>query len=159
MNLERLRTFFSYEPLSGVLRWRCDHGRAKKGARAGTPHPKGYLRVRLDGKNLYVHRVIWALVRGEVPPSQIDHQNGRRSDNRWGNLRLATPTTNQHNRRTASARSKTGVLGVGRVSPNSWSARITVSRRSKLIGCFPSPEAAYAAYVQAKRELHAGNLL
>jgi len=104
-----------------------------------------------------MHRVI-----AEANPGQIvDHVNGNGLDNRRRNLRIATPSLNQANRRVAIGRH--GVKGVhyipytqnkgkrwDRAKP--WKAEITVSRRTISIGYFKTKDEAAAAYdVAAKR--------
>ena len=46
-------------------------------------------------RTLYLHRAIM----GELDGLQVDHINGNGLDNRRANLRLATGSQNQHNRR------------------------------------------------------------
>lgn len=44
------------------------------------------------------HRVIWYYFKGEIPEGmEIDHRNGKPSDNRLENLRLVTPKENMNN--------------------------------------------------------------
>jgi hypothetical protein len=74
-----------------------------------TPQGSGYLQCVIDTKHYYQHRVIWFYVFGEWPPSQIDHANGIRSDNRVENLRLARPSDNSYNR---AGKQSSGVKGV-----------------------------------------------
>lgn len=67
---------------------------------AGTPVgavcADGY--VRLGGRRngyLYAHRVIWETVHGPIPLGlEIDHVNGRKADNRIGNLEAVTKAQN-----------------------------------------------------------------
>lgn len=101
--VEKLRSYFTYKRSTGELRWAVQKSaRAPVGALAGTPHSKGYLRVMVDGKNMYVHRIAWAIVHGEFP-LQIDHKNTNRADNRLRNLRPATNSQNNHNKKTRKA--------------------------------------------------------
>ena len=94
---------------------------------------------------------------GRWPQKSIDHINGDGSDNRWANLRDVDQKTNAQNLREAHADNKAGLLGVhkGRKYAR-WKAAIYVDGKTKKLGLFESAEAAHAAYVEAKRLLHAG---
>lgn len=105
--VSRLREIFTYDRETGVLT------RIGKGP-AGTLFSTGHLQVFADGSCIGVHRIAWALVTGEYPTLEIDHINGDGTDNRWCNLRLATSSQNNQNRRI-STRNKSGVKGVFRV--------------------------------------------
>ena len=70
--------------------------------------------MKFLGQEIGVHRIAWALHHGEYPLLEIDHINGDGADNRLCNLRLATSSQNNQNRRLSS-RNKTGIKGVFRV--------------------------------------------
>lgn len=106
------RQFFTYNPTTGALTWRRDHGPLRRGALAGGLS-RSYLTLKFCGKSYLVHRVCWMVQTGEVPPPIIDHANGKPGDNRWANLRAATPSENAFNvafRRTAKKRLPIGVI-------------------------------------------------
>jgi hypothetical protein len=65
---------------------------------------------------------------------------------------------NMQNIRLASKNNATGFLGVHRQG-SKFRSRIRVNGRNVSLGMFETPEAAYAAYVAAKRNLHRGNTL
>lgn len=90
-------------------------------------------------KGLYLHRLIM-----DVPPgSFVDHVNGDPLDNRRENLRLASLQLNAVNRRYDNT--KSGFRGVSR-QRGVWRAEITIVRKRKHLGCFPSKEEAARAY-------------
>ena len=62
--------------------------------------------VKPNGKQgtLFLHRFLMDVTDRNV---EVDHINGSRCDNRRSNLRICSPSENQHNRRTSS-RSTTG---------------------------------------------------
>jgi hypothetical protein len=92
---EDLKKFLHYDPETGVFTWIAKP--AKKivvGTVAGNPLPNGYLRISLNKKEQYSHRLAWLYSYGHMPPDQIDHINGVRDDNRLTNLRLANQGEN-----------------------------------------------------------------
>ncbi len=111
LDVSRLRELFSYDPITGELRRLTTRNAGKI---AGTLFNTGHLQVDVDGKMTGVHRIAWALHYGEYPADEIDHINGDGADNRICNLRLATSSQNNQNRRLSS-RNKTGVKGVFQV--------------------------------------------
>jgi hypothetical protein len=94
-----------------------------------------------------------------MPTTEIDHLNGDRADNKWANLRAASRSTNNQNRRAAHKNNKLGILGVRQVENGRFLARIRVDGQLRRLGTFTSSEQAHAAYLDAKRTLHQGNTL
>jgi hypothetical protein len=135
--VEYLRERLDYTPETGELRW-------KNGKRAGA--------VILDGR-YRVHRVIWKWMTGEEPPDSIDHADRNDRNNRWDNLRVATPTDQVRNRQRPRG-STNPYCGVYQSSKGSWIARIRISYKMHNLGSFPSPEEAAAAYEVAARKTH-----
>lgn len=100
-----------------------------------TMMPNGYLKGKLSGHHLYAHRVIWALHIGSLPTNHIDHANGDRSDNRIENLREATRSENQRNRKIP-ANNSSGALGVSwNKRMGKWQASIWNGHRLEYLGC------------------------
>lgn len=135
----------------GALYWKVStNRRITVGSRAGTENTSnGKLRraVRVLGKVRKEHRVIWELLNGPIPDAlQIDHINGDAADNRIENLRLATGSQNQENRRCRGTHF-CNTVGM-------WLAKIQVKGHTRTLGKFPTEAAAHSAYVQAKRQLH-----
>ena len=154
-SIARLQEVFVYQPQTGVLSWRVRMGaRGIPGSKAGSGSAQGYQVVGVDGRrNLFVHRIAWAIHYGEWPAGEVDHINGDRSDNRIANLRDVATHQNHQNMRKARSDNKTGLLGV---SPHKgrFRAQIQADGRKRWIGEFDTAQAAYSAYVNAKRELH-----
>ena len=81
----------------------------------------------------------------------VDHINGDGLDNRRANLRAATATQNNQNRRPSLSRS--GFKGVTKSSKsNGWYARIRVNGKLIHLGCYPDPTSAARAYDAAALE-------
>lgn len=155
-----------YDPRTGAFTWRPrpvsefpdeKSGRVwnsrYSGKAAGTKNAAGYVKIRLGPKSLYAHRLAFFMMTGRWP-SLIDHINGDRSDNRWENLREATPLQNQFNRKANSA-STTGLKGVCfHKKNNTYQARIVIDGKIKSLGYFKSKEMAAAAYQREAKVLH-----
>ena len=119
-----------------------------------TKHPRdGYIIVTVSKVQYLAHRIAWLLYHGTWPTKFIDHINGNRSDNRIENLREADSSINAQNVRVARCRS--GLLGV-RIRKGRYEANISVGQRSIYLGRFDTAEEAHSAYVNKKREIHAG---
>jgi hypothetical protein len=87
----------------------------------------------------------------KFPKQEIDHIDQDGSHNRWFNLREATHSQNIANARYLH-KNKLGIKGVRQSSPSRYQARMRVNGRSISLGCFPTPEAAHAAYLTAARQ-------
>lgn len=103
---------FEYEPDTGILYWReCSRCHTKR-VPTRSKHYEGYLQVRAANKSCLVHRVIWVLVHGSIPPGMfIDHINHDRADNRLANLRLVDSRGNSKNL-SIPKNNKSGAAGV-----------------------------------------------
>ena len=151
-NRDALQELFSYDPKTGVLRWRVDRCGMRACGIAGSLNISGYRHVRIHGVRYLAHRVIWTLCTGEQPPEQIDHLDGNRSNNSWANLRASDHAKNQQNR-CISSRNKSGYTGV-RPSLGKWRAEIRSDGMFRYLGTYDTPELANDAYLAAKKDLH-----
>ena len=154
-----------YSPESGKLFWRIRpeaHFKTPANAKSWNARYSGkeagavdicsgYRSLSIDGRSYRAHRLIWLLLYNEAP-IQVDHINGRRSDNRATNLRSVTPAENARNMRKTS-RNTSGVVGVSWNSRyRKWYAAIKVNHRTTHLGCFSNIEEARAARRKAERE-------
>jgi len=135
--------------MTGELRWLAGFRRGKCfiGLQAGTlSAADGYRRLKIDGRRMLVHRVIWKLVYGEDPAADIDHINGQRDDNRLVNLRLANRRQNQQNRS-----GKKGGLpkGVYQHRNGRFVAQIKAVDFPQYLGTFDTAKEAHDAYAVA----------
>lgn len=156
---DQLLKSLRYEPSTGSFTWISRaSGNVTVGSNAGvTPNALGYLRISINGKRWLAHRLAWLYMTGDEPPLVIDHIDGNPGNNRWGNLRASTPTLNGQNKRKATAANKCGVLGVCMdINSGKFKAEITVNGVAMNLGRFATQEAASAAYLDAKRQYHAG---
>lgn len=147
----------SYNPETGLFFWNHNFGsRAAAGEVIGSDDMHGYKTVRLNKKSYKLHRLAWFYVNAEWPKGDIDHINGMRSDNRISNLRDVTRKINLENR-TVSSKNACGLYGVyyDKRKKKYYSA-ISQNNKKIHLGMFETPEAAHAAYLQAKINSHAG---
>jgi len=111
-----------------------------------------YIGYRNIEKNItiYLHRY---LIKAPVEKI-VDHINGNRLDNRLINLRLCDYSQNQYNKGLTKA-NKSGYKGVyWHKTKKKWATNISANKKQYYLGCFDTPEAAYAAYCEKAKELH-----
>jgi len=148
--------YLQYEPATGLFTWaRIDAVRPNlRGKNAGCAYSDGYVYIRFNGKRLLAHRLAWIKVHKQMPDAQIDHINMCRSDNRIDNLRIASVTDNNRNRK-AKSNNTSGFKGVTfHKGTNKFNAKICVNKRRISLGYFDSAEQASVVYQQAAREHH-----
>jgi hypothetical protein len=155
---EELRSLLSYDGSSGLFTWRGARSQLRAGSPAGQIWEKRrskYWVIRIRRRLYQAHRLAWLYVHGSWPLHQIDHIDGDGLNNAIANLRDVPARVNSENRRRAKPSSKTGLLGVF-VAGRRYGAQITVRGVNHNLGRFDTAEAAHAAYLGAKRELHEG---
>lgn len=157
MTAERLREILLYDPGSGIFTWKKSYRANTAGRVAGTPS-SGYVVISILKKRFHAHRLAWLYVYGSWPDGEIDHINGIRDDNRIANLRDVPGYINNQNQRKAPSHNKsTKLLGTSFCKQTGrYSAQIHINRKKIHLGRFDTPELAHAAYVLAKRTIHAG---
>jgi hypothetical protein len=156
---EEAMRVLEYDPETGIVRHRITHGRAKAGTIAGTRRCDGYSVIWVDGKLHLMHRVIYLMMTKEWPSQQIDHINRDPSDNRWCNLRAASPRDNIMNRRAYKMRpdNKSGYTGVSFMRCHGkWRAELSVDGTRHYLGIFSTAEQAANARRHAQQELVEG---
>ncbi|NBS70129.1 hypothetical protein EBT31_14640 [bacterium] len=90
----------TYDPATGKACWAVTRGpRAKVGEEIGSVTRDGYLRVKIEKRMYFVHRLIWRLSYGDWPTHEIDHLDGNRLNNKLSNLRDVPKTLNLRNSR------------------------------------------------------------
>jgi hypothetical protein len=147
INQEELKRNLSYDPNTGLFTRLIVHcNRVKVGSVAGTNTTRGYVDIRLYGKLYKAHRLAWLYITGKWPQAQIDHINGIKTDNRWENLREATPQENLRNLGIRS-RNTSGFKGVSFCKrSNKWRASASVDNKYKHLGFYETAELASEAY-------------
>jgi len=166
LTAEMARRLVRYEPETGKLFWlprpremfACDFSwkvfdtQFARGEAFTSDNGVGYRQGAILGRPYKAHRVAWLIQSGEWPTEHIDHINGVRDDNRWGNLRLAPGSVNQQNSRRRS-NNTSGFTGVSWVTKErKWYAQIVVNGAHISLGLHKSFNAAVAAREAANRK-------
>lgn len=99
----------------------------------------GYARTKIDGQEVFMHRLILGLSRGDG--IQTDHINRNKLDNRRENLRFATPAENAQNRVRAHAKTSR-YRGVSRTKHGLWFVQAKLGGRTFYLGTFLDEEEA-----------------
>ena len=149
----RLRQVLHYEPGAGVFTWLLrDNARFDKvlvGTQAGSVSKKGYRQIKIDGVLHRSGRLAWLYMTGVWPVAQVDHSNLLRDDDRWDNLRDATQPQQSANQ-GRRADNTSGFKGVSwAIATSRWKAQVSINGKRVYLGCFDTPEMAYAAYCAA----------
>lgn len=144
---EYLKECFDYNEITGDLVRRprpLHHFKTKrayavalsKSMRAvNTISTEGYVKVFLDGKSLYAHRIIWIIKTGNQP-CVIDHIDHDRSNNSWINLRNVTCDGSSKNLGLRSDNTS-GITGVYfNKHLKKWAAQCSINGKIKYIGIY-----------------------
>lgn len=151
---EYLLETFNYDPNIGVLYWKVSRSnRVKIGDPVSYINNKGYLSVRLLGRQYLVHRLVWFLENKEWP-ERLDHKDGNRLNNQIDNLRTATSSQNNANRVKKSGATSTYKGVYWHKQRRKWHVQLSLNKKSISCGLFESEEEAALAYNLKALELH-----
>ena len=158
-----IKRLFTYDANTGLLYWNkrplsdfisahaMDTWNTRYSGKEAGRDSQGYRGVRVDGKEYAGHRIIWAHIQEQWPDKQIDHINGKRSDNRLINLRLVTAAENRRNARTHT-RNTSGHTGVSlNKRTGKYVAYICKDSHLKHIGSFSNLSDAVTARKSAEK--------
>jgi hypothetical protein len=153
-SVNTLRRILDYNPETGQFIWLQGAGRVKPGTPAGTLS-NGYLRIQVQNRLYWGHRLAWLLGHGEDPGDlEVDHIDGNGSNNRLSNLRLATHAQNLQNTEKPCS-NKSGFKGVAwHRKAQKWRAYIQANGKRHYLGYFETPEEGSVAYLAAAKKLH-----
>lgn len=160
LTADRVRELFNYDSHTGLLSRRVSRKIKNPSTKIGWKTKEGYLRLSIDKRCYYAHRIIWLWITGYWPNNEIDHINCQHDDNRIVNLREVDSRMNKENLRGPRSDNKCGLLGVHlRNDTNKYEAKIKAGDKRISLGSFKNKEDAYNAYLSAKRKHHEGNTL
>lgn len=136
---KELFDLFEYDLKTGHL--------LRDGKPVGTPHSLGYLKVKLQQRTYFVHRLVFMYCYGRWP-IRVDHVDRDKTNNRLENLRECSHETNNANRGLMQSNSS-GFKGVHwSKSANLWRSQVGY----KVIGHFKDKKEAAVAYDKAAVE-------
>lgn len=147
---EEFRLRFHYNPDTGIISSMYGKVGSMKpdNVPLGAINSIGYRQVHVCGKSYFSARLAWLYMTGTWPDKNMymDHINGIRYDDRWGNLRCVTASVNTHNTIDTYGTRFDAIS-------KKWHARITVDWKVKSLGYFKTKEEAIAAYQTEKIKL------
>ena len=139
LNQKKLKEVLSYDKHTGEFTWikkPYPNFPIKIGTVAGTINGRGYVRIRVYGKDYQAHRLVWLYIFGKWPDKNIDHINRIKTDNRLINLRDVDQYVNVKNSGLGS-NNKTGIKGVYfDKSRKKWAVQITINKLVRSLGRF-----------------------
>ena len=160
-----LLELLSYDPETGHLKWKPRDRRLfnsdrthmlwnarNAGKRAGNVRTNalGYS-CRSVGVNYVTyleHRIVWMMVTGQQPPSEIDHIDQDATNNKFSNLRESNTRANKKN--VKRRRNNTsGITGVSKSAQTGrWRGCVVVDKKQHSLGYFEHKEDAAAAVIE-----------
>lgn len=154
LTYEVVRDLLEYFPDTGFMVRRKNTRGARAGQKCERINELGYSVICIGDRQYLAHRVVWLYTYGEWPNLPIDHINGNRSDNRVENLRLATHSDNQKNRKKGK-NNTSGYVGVSwSASHKKWLSSTVLNGKSKFLGRYSTKEEAAIAYINFAKVEH-----
>lgn len=148
---KKLKAMFSYDPVTGII---MRIGKVKYQNRP-LPYQVGLMNttygssvLSLDGKNVAVQRVIWAMVTGKWPDGhRVGFKNGNPLDFRWDNLAAIPYGAARKAMLNKGVKLKSGATGVyytaNRIRP--WKVSVCYDKRQYFAGSYATVEEAIIA--------------
>lgn len=157
---ERLTEVIHYDEFTGIFT-RINVNKYNKsrrfyitGSNISKKRTHYYTSITIDKVQYKAHRLAWFYINREWPNGYIDHINGIQNDNRYCNLRVASPAQNTRNSKV-KINNKTGLKGITYMKRDGrWRARLTVNYKERFIGYFDTKEAAKEARDEYAKRLH-----
>jgi hypothetical protein len=154
ITFERLREVLVYSAETGIFTWRIRVANCVQIGQFAGFNSGGYLRIRVDGKYYFAHRLAWLYFYGRFPDHEIDHINRIKTDNRIANLREATVTENGYNKAFLSSNTS-GYKGVTfHKRDNKWQAAARHKGKVIWLGYYDDPKDAAKAYSDYAKKIH-----
>ena len=140
--------FYVFDYKDGML-FRKNNRKQKNGGKT----KEGYLTIGLNGKNYFMHRLIYLFFHGYLPEI-VDHIDGNKANNRIENLRPANSSTNGYNAKL-SKKNTSGIKGVAwHKKSKKWKASININKKYLYLGTFDTKEDAKEIVDKYRNEHH-----
>ncbi len=151
----RLRELFDCDYSTGTLTRRVAASNEPAGTVAGYTTDRGYRKVKVDGRSMFVHRVVWMMYHNNTIYTGIgiDHKHGREAGDGIDNLRLADRSQNGANR-VMCKNNRSGFKGVNKLPSGRYAATLRKNGKKLHLGVRDTAEEAAALYLQRSNELH-----
>ena len=141
LTVDLLNELLTYDRETGKLYWKSARQGVTVGKEAGALDKEGYSILRINYRRYRTHRVVFLMHKGYLPVV-LDHIDGDRANNRLDNLRPASLSQNQHNRKL-NKNNKSGFKGVSYNSKSKmFLASIKHQRQTIFLGSYKTPEEA-----------------
>jgi len=151
--IEQLRHYLNYDSETGSLTWKNPPKQTSiKGKNSCSFDKKlGYLRVRINKKSYYAHRLAWVIYYGEWPEKSIRFIDHDKKNISIANLSQAT----QHEIVLNSGDNKNNTLGFRGIAfrHGKWAAAIGVNYKKIHLGTFNTKQEAAKAYKKAHDDI------
>lgn len=132
---EYVKQLFEYDPISGNFTWlrrSSEKSHVVIGSVAGSRSPKGYLLLKVGGKNYLGSRLAFLYMTGSWPTKLMDHIDRNPRNNAWSNLREVTRSENNRNKGTHMGKTSQ-FRGVSK-RKDKWLVVIRVNGKPKYMG-------------------------
>lgn len=151
---ERLLELINYDPETGLVisKYTNFNKTRVKGEVLGClQKTTGYLIFNLERKLYTAHTIAWFYMTKEWPDRNVDHKDRVKTNNRWDNLRLATPGQNQGN-----GKWPVGITGYTGAHPYKSQFRAVIKFKgiAYTLGKYDTPQEAHEVYKKKHIELH-----
>jgi hypothetical protein len=151
MTYDEAHRLFEYR--DGALYWKVTaNARAPAGAKAGTFNShSGRFYVRANKKRYLRSRLIFFMHHGWFP-DEVDHVDGVRDNDRVENLRAATASENQCNKRRL--RNNTSGFKNIRFKAKKWNVELKLNNKNYYFGRYDDLELAELVAMEARNKYH-----
>lgn len=149
LDAERLRSLFSYDPLTGC--WVATY--VRRGRKPNYEKRVSRRTLKIDGEYYLTSRLAFLYMLGRWPIGDVDHKDLNPKNEIWANLRECSHIQNLANC-TKRSHNKSGFKGVyWHKQGKKWTSQVTRSGKTFSLGLYDCPVAAHLAYVVAADKL------